>query len=298
MDQNRLFLAIAISIAILLGFQYFMPRRPPPNPQVAETTQATPSNATPAPTGNPAAPGTQPVAVPPPTESRNVPRLPIAAPKVQGSINLDGARIDDLVLRDYHVEVSDESPLVRLLEPRADPQPYYVQFGWTGDGVKVPGPDTLWKASAPELTQSQPVTLSWDNGDGQVFEIKLAVDDNYMFTVEQDVRNNGSAPVKLYPWSRIRRDYKPQTAGYYLLHEGLVGVLGGTLQEQTYDKAKSESEKANGGPSLKIGHDRRLGGDHRQILADGADPRPVHPGAGGVPAPDRERARTATRWTS
>src|SRR5579875_1838214 len=146
MDQNRLFIAIAISIAILLGFQYFMPRRPPPNAQVAETTQTTPSNATPAPTGNPAAPGTQPVAVPPPTESRNVPRLPISAPKVRGSINLAGARIDDLVLRDYHEEVSDASPLVRLLEPRSDPQPYYVQFGWTGDGVKLPGPDTQWKA--------------------------------------------------------------------------------------------------------------------------------------------------------
>ncbi len=64
-----------------------------------------------------------------------MPRLQIAAPKVQGSINLAGARLDDLVLRDYHEEVSPESPLVRLLEPRVDPQPYYVQFGWTGDGA-------------------------------------------------------------------------------------------------------------------------------------------------------------------
>ncbi len=248
MDQKRLFLAIAISMAILLGFQFFAPRRPV---QPVADTQATPTTQTVKPTGDPAFPGTQPVAVAPPAEQREVPRLRIAAPKVQGSINLVGARLDDLVLRDYHEEVSPESPLVRLLEPKSEPQPYYVQFGWTGDGVKVPDVDTVWTASAQELTQTQPVTLSWDNGAGQVFEIVLSVDADYMFSVDQRVQNNGAAAVKVFPWSRIRRDYKPQTAGYYILHEGLLGVLGGRLQEQTYDKAKSEAEKTSG-PSLKM----------------------------------------------
>ncbi|MBV8912611.1 MAG: membrane protein insertase YidC [Acetobacteraceae bacterium] len=250
MDQNRLFLAIAISVAILLGFNFLMPRRNAQ--QVAQqTTQSTPSSATPQPSHDPATPGTQPASVPPPTERRDVPRLQISAPKLQGSINLLGARLDDLVLRDYHEEVSPSSPLVRLLEPRVDPQPYYVQFGWTGEGVNVPQPDTQWTASVPELTTTHPVTLSWDNGAGLVFQIVLSIDDNYMFTAEQRVQNNSGAPVQLYPWARIRRDYKPQTAGYYILHEGLLGVLGGRLQEQTYDKAKSEAEKANG-PSLAM----------------------------------------------
>ena len=244
MDQKRLFVAIAISIAILLGFQLLLPK--PPQQQAAlQTTQTTPTNATPRPTGDVATPGTQPVAVPPP---RDVPRLKIAAPRVQGSISLLGARLDDLVLRDYREEVDLNSPLVRLLEPRADPQPYYVQFGWTADsaGTKVPGLDEVWTASAPELTVATPVTLSWDNGAGLVFEIALSVDDNYMFKAEQRVRNNGTTPVNVHPWSRIRRDYKPVTAGYYILHEGLIGVLGDRLQEQTYDKAKSESEKTHG----------------------------------------------------
>ena len=153
------------------------------------------------------------------------------------------------MLRDYHVEVSPESPQVRLLEPKTDPQPYYVQFGWTGEGLKLPEADTVWTASAPALTPRKPVTLSWDNGAGQVFQIVLSVDDNYMFSVEQRVQNNSGAPVKVYPWSRLRRDYKPHTAGYYILHEGLLGVLDGRLQEQTYDKAKSEAEKTKG-PSL------------------------------------------------
>ena len=251
MDQKRLFTAIAISIAILLGFQLLLPKRPQPDPAVANKN--TPTTETVRPTGNPAAPGSQPVAIAPPTEQRNVPRLKIDAPRVQGSINLAGARLDDLVLRDYHEQVERSSPLVRLLEPRVDPQPYYVQFGWTADGtVKVPGPDVVWTAEGAQLTQATPVTLSWDNGGGQVFRIKLSVDDNYLFTAEQTVQNTGTAEVKVHPWSRIRRDYKPVTAGYYILHEGLLGVLGGTLQEQTYDKAKSEAEKHSGGASLEM----------------------------------------------
>ncbi len=249
MDQNRLFIAIAISIAILLGFQLILPKPVPP--AAVQATQTTPTNQTPRPTGDPAAPGTQPMAVPAP---RDVPRLRVVASRVQGSVNLMGARLDDLVLREYHEQVDPASPLVRLLEPRADPQPYYVQFGWTADteGTKVPDLDALWTASAPELTERTPVTLSWDNGAGLVFEIVLSVDDYYLFTAEQRVRNTGGTPVALHPWSRIRRDYKPETAGYYILHEGMLGVLEGKLQEQTYDTAKSESEKRKG-PSLDVG---------------------------------------------
>ncbi len=251
MDQNRLFLAIAISVMILLGFQFLLPHQP--KPQVAENTASTPSKLTTPAVTNPAFPGTQPVAVAPPQDQKDVPRLPLNAPKVSGSLNLAGGRFDDLVLRDYHEEVSPESPLVRVLEPRADPQPYYVQFGWTGDGVKVPDLNTVWTVPAgSELTNAHPVTLSWDNGAGQVFQLVVSVDDNYMFTVQQTVQNNGTASISVRPWARIRRDYKPVTAGYYLLHEGLLGVLNGQLQEQTYDKSKSEADKNSGGPSLDM----------------------------------------------
>ena len=85
-----------------------------------------------------------------------------------------------------------------------------------------------------------------------MFQLVVSVDDNYMFAIQQTVQNNGTAPISVHPWARIRRDYKPVTGGYYILHEGLLGVLDGTLQEQTYDKAKSESDKANGGPSLDM----------------------------------------------
>src|ERR1019366_2451774 len=286
MDQKRLFLAIAISIAILLGFQYLMPHPPAPTHPPATSEQAqggpsqgrqTPSGQTPsgetgagekgAVTAGPAsgAPGASAQAkanaVP-----KNVPRVRIEEPRVAGSISLLGARIDDLELKDYRDTLAPDSPLVRLLEPRSDPQPYYVQYGWTapagqsagqsaagqpagqstGQTLKLPGNDTVWSASAPSLGVGKPVTLTWDNGAGLTFEIVLSIDENYMFTVEQQVKNATGAPVSLFPWARIRRDYTPNVAGYYVLFEGLLGVVDGTLQETTYAKTKSEGEKRDG----------------------------------------------------
>jgi YidC/Oxa1 family membrane protein insertase len=241
MDQKNLFLAIAISLAILIGFQYLLPHpaHPPATtphadtaPKPSDTVGAVPQDA-----------GTAPIAPP-----RNVPRLRIEGPRVEGSVSLVGARLDDLVLRDYRETLAPDSPLVRLLEPRGEKQPYYVQFGWsaTDAAVKVPDNDTLWTASAPELTAGKPVTLSWNNGQGQLFQIELAIDDDYMFTATQTVRNTAATPVSLTPWSRIRRDYTPQVAGYYILHEGLLGVIDGTLKEMKYSAAKSDGAKNDG----------------------------------------------------
>jgi YidC/Oxa1 family membrane protein insertase len=261
MDQKRLFLAIAISVAILLGFQYLMPHPPPVHPPATlEQTQGGPTQGAMTPSGQPPA-GAQSTAGPPGageaakpaavanTVPKNVPRVAIDAPRVAGSISLLGARIDDLDLKDYRETLAPDSPPVRLLEPRSDPQPYYVQYGWTapaGQSVKLPDDATVWSASAPSLGVGKPVTLSWDNGAGLTFELALSIDENYMFSVEQRVKNATGAPVALFPWARIRRDYTPQVAGYYVLFEGLLGVVDGTLQETTYPKTKTEGDKRDG----------------------------------------------------
>ena len=112
--------------------------------------------------------------------------------------------------------------------------------------MKLPDNDTVWTGSGGTLSAGHPVTLSWDNGAGLTFQITLSVDDDYMFTVQQSVKNATGQPVKLFPWARIRRDYTPQVAGYYILFEGLLGVVDGKLQETTYANAKSEGEKKNG----------------------------------------------------
>jgi YidC/Oxa1 family membrane protein insertase len=245
MDQKRLFLAIAVSLAILLGFQMLVaPHLPkPPVREAAQTEHATP--ATPA-EGSPA---TAAATAATPTVPKAVPRVKIAAHRVHGSVSLLGGRIDDLVLSDYKETLAPNSPDVQLLEPRSEDHPYYVQYGWSaaaGESVSLPGNDTVWTSSGDTLSGGHPVTLSWDNGAGLTFQIRLAIDDDYMFTVNQTVKNATGQPVKLFPWSRIRRDYKPEVAGYYILFEGLLGVVDGTLQETTYDKAKSEGEKKGG----------------------------------------------------
>ncbi len=248
MDQKRLVLAIAVSLAIMLGFQVFvapwLPKTAPPPPRPEATSGAPASQ--PAGSPMPQAQAREDVANAVP---RNVPRLAINAKRLTGSISLLGARLDDVVLTDYKETIQPGSPDVRLLEPRSDDKPYYVQYGWTaplGETVTLPGDDTVWASTGGPLTSGNKVSLSWDNGQGLTFRLEFAVDDDYMFTVRQSVRNTTGQPVRLLPWSRIRRDYRPVTSGYYILHEGMLGVVDGSLKETTYDSAKSEGEKKKG----------------------------------------------------
>lgn len=249
MDQKRLIAAITVSIAILLIFQFLVqPHLPqPPAPPRQAHVAATRPNPTPsAPAA--AAPAATHAAVP-----ANVPRVKIAAPRLTGSISLLGARIDDLVLNDYRESLRPESPNVRLLRPLSTDQPYYVQYGWAvapGATVKVPDNNTMWTASADTLSADHPVTLSWDNGQGLTFQLLLSVDDQYMFTVTQSVKNASANPVQLYPWARIMRGYTPVAEGFNSLYgginQGLFGVVNGSLHSMTYGTAKSRGKKNNG----------------------------------------------------
>ncbi|MBK1657845.1 membrane protein insertase YidC [Paracraurococcus ruber] len=246
MDQKRLLAAIALSISILLVFNYLFPPPKPvptaPQPQAQVTQPAAPAA--------PAGVLSTPTDVAPAAGTPTAPaaRLPVEGPRVRGTLSLRGARLDDLVLSDHRETVEANSPPVRLLAPREGAAPYYAQWGWTApDGrTRVPGNDTDWTAEGGGLAPGKPVTLRWDNGQGQVFEIALALDENYMVTAEQRVRNSAAEPVQLLPWSRIRRESTPPTLGFFILHEGFVGVLDGRLREMTYKDAKSEGDKKNG----------------------------------------------------
>jgi YidC/Oxa1 family membrane protein insertase len=256
MDQKRLIIAIAVSIAILMGFQLFMPHPAPLPEKSAATTEDSTGAAPSAPTPVAAAPAAVASAAIPPAQ---VPRVKISAPQLRGSISLLGARIDDIVLRSYRDTPNPSSPQVQLLDPASTATPYYVQFGWSaaaGSMMKLPDANTVWTASAAELTATTPVTLSWNNGAGLLFGITLSIDDNYMFTARQSVRNTGATPVQLFPWQHIVRGYTPPVLGTYLVHEGLIGVFNGGLYDSntlgvgngdfTYSGVKSAGKKNNG----------------------------------------------------
>ncbi len=240
MDQKRLMLAIALSLGIMLVFQFafqkYMPHPATPPAQTAAQVQE--ANGTPATAG---APGTAPAVA-------AGPRLDIDAPKLSGSIVLTGAVFDDVVLKDYHETIAADSPLVQILGHRGSDKPTYAQFGWTPVGnVKVPDDTALWTANAAKLTPGTPVTLSWDNGQGLTFQLLLSVDDKYMFTVNQQVVNHTGAAVKLYPWSRVVRDYKPVEQNSMVLFDGPLGVFNNTLKQESYKTLKSDGSQAAGG---------------------------------------------------
>jgi YidC/Oxa1 family membrane protein insertase len=163
----------------------------------------------------------------------------VDTPRLRGSIALKGGRIDDLALTQYHETVDKKSPPIVLLEPSGSAHPFYAEFGWVaaaGGTAKLPGPDTLWRQQGGgSLAPGRPVTLTYDNGEGLEFRRTIAVDDKYLFTIEDQVANKSAAPVSLFPYALISRHGMPPTLGYYILHEGLIGVMGEQgLQELTY----------------------------------------------------------------
>ncbi len=247
MDQKRLLAAIAISIGILMLFDLYS--RPAKEAQQRQQQQAAQVQQAP-PAPGPAGPLRTPTDASPAAGAPREPgaRLPVQGPRVQGTLSLRGARLDDIVLRGYRETVEPTSPLVRLFAPREGAAPYYAQWGWTAadDRTPVPGNDTDWQAEGTTLAPATPVTLRWDNGQGQVFEIALALDENYMLTVDQRVRNAGAEPVQVLPWARIRRESTPPVQGFYILHEGFIGVLDARLREWTYSAAKDEAAKRAG----------------------------------------------------
>ena len=249
MDQKNLILAIALSIAILLGFQLvFPPHKPVPQAQApAPAAEQTPGAQPPQVTAG-AVPGAPATAAPAaPAVPAQVPRLTIEGPRVTGSISLIGARIDDIRLNDFRETIDRNSPNVAVLTPWVTPQPYWAQFGWTAPaGVRVPDNDTVWTASATSLRPDAPVTLSWDNGAGLRFEQVLTLEPDFLISVTQRVVNGTGAAVQLTPWGRVRREYLPHTAGFYILHEGLVGVIDGRLQEFSYANTRDEGARRNG----------------------------------------------------
>ena len=173
-----------------------------------------------------------------------VPRVSVISKEVTGSISLKGARIDDVTLSQYRETLDPDSNLIDLLLKSNERNPYFIEFGWSSpDGVKVPNGKTLWKASKEILSPDSNVTLSWDNGEGVVFYQDISIDDTFMFTVNQRVKNNSKNLITLYPYGLIRRTGEPETTRFFVLHEGPLGVFDGTLSEKSYEDLEDAGKK-------------------------------------------------------
>ncbi len=265
-DQKNTILAIVLSALVLIAWQYFigMPQMEKQRQEAQLKTQqqqqqvqqpgqpATPGQ-TPAPqvlpgtpqaqTGVPPVPGQVPAVAGQPVTREAVlaatPRIGIETPRLRGSISLRGGRLDDLALTQYRETVDPKSPPIVLLAPSGSPHPFYAQFGWTvgaGPTLKLPDDTTVWRQQGSgTLGVGRPVTLVYDNGEGLEFRRTITVDDKYLFTVDEQVVNKTANPISLYPYALISRHGTPKIEGFYILHEGLIGVMGDQgLQEVSY----------------------------------------------------------------
>ncbi|QIB34182.1 membrane protein insertase YidC [Ancylobacter pratisalsi] len=256
-ENRNMIVAIVLSMAVLIAWQFFsgVPQMEAQRQQQAQE-QTAQQAAQPGAQSAAPAPGTvapAPAALPPKAMTRaealaRSPRVAIDTPRVIGSVSLKGGRVDDLSLKDYRETVDPTSPIIVLLSPSGGPNPFYAEFGWVpgaGSNVKVPGSDTVW--TAPEgatLTPTTPLVLSYDNGEGLTFLRTISIDENYMFHVVDEVDNATGEQIALHPYALVSRHGTPHTLGYYILHEGLIGVTtDGGLHEIKYkDIAEKKSQ--------------------------------------------------------
>jgi len=237
-DNRNIILAIVLSMAVLFGWQFFvagpqmqraqqqaeLAAQQQVDAQAALATPATSTDGVPAPL-TPSTFETRDAAV------AATQRVTIDTEDLAGSINLTGARIDDLELKQYRETVDPTSPIITLLTPAGAPNAYFAEQGWapaSGTNVALPDGLSVWTVDGANaaLTATTPVTLRYDNGAGLIFRRTFALDEHYLFTITQTIENQGQTAVSLFPYARVTRHGTPKVQNFFIQHEGLHGVLG------------------------------------------------------------------------
>lgn len=249
-EQNKnLILATVLSfLVILTWFWIFPPEDPatlPAGEVVAEQNDGTLPIADSAPASAIDAPASDVVA--------DAPRIAIETPELSGTLSLQGGRLDDLALTQYRETLDDDAEIVRLMRPVGETDTYFATFGWAGaNGLAadaVPGPETIWSLESGEtLTPDTPVTIAWDNGAGLIFRTEISVDNEFMFSFAQSVENTTSAAITARPYGLLRRHGEPSDLkNFFILHEGLVRMSDGELEETKYNKIEDYDVDAREG---------------------------------------------------
>ena len=250
MDNKNVFVAIALSMSVLLFWGAFFetPRQDKNLPKESSKVNEKVSNEiTPNIGGN-----IFEKSISRKDALAQVDRVPIDNKNVQGSISLKGAIFDDLSFKKYKQTLKNDNKVV-FLNPRDTEDGYFIETGWTsvGNKLKVPSIETEWKVKGNKnLTDKDSVTLEWNNGEGLIFKKEIELDEKYLFKINQSVKNNTNSEIELYPYAQISRNKKPDDVqGFYILHEGFIGVFDGELKEDSYsdiEERKISREADNG----------------------------------------------------
>ena len=249
-ENRNLILAVALSMAVLFGWQILVIQPKLENEQAQQALiveQQVVSAKTQNVDGTPAIAGTDDAANMTPgvagqdvVTANNAKRVTIDAPLVQGSFSLQGARIDDVILTSYRETLNAESDNIHFLKKTGSQAPFFAEFGWASSDADQPMPSaqTLWAADRDLLSPSSPVTLRWDNGKGLVFTRKISINDDYLIMFDDSVASSLGTAITMYPFGLVRRQGTPPTSGIYILHEGALGVFDETLKEEDYSDLK------------------------------------------------------------
>ncbi len=178
-------------------------------------------------------------------------RIKFENENIKGSISLKGGIIDDLIFKNY-TETLEGQNNITLLNPKKFSQGYYIETGWVSSSknIDLPNSKTIWKVDGNnKLTPNQPVTLTWSNNQGIIFEKKIQIDKKFLFFVNQTIKNKSNKSYDFYSFGQITRNKAPDITNFYILHEGLIGVFDDQLVEEDYDdiKEKEFSKKTNSG---------------------------------------------------
>jgi YidC/Oxa1 family membrane protein insertase len=165
-------------------------------------------------------------------------RIKIENDNIVGSISLDGGLIDDISFKNHKQKVDGEKN-IEFLNPSQSENGFYVESGWAsiGNNIKVPTKKSKWQAEGNKtLTSQSPIIIKWDNNEGVIFKKKIELDEKFLFKISQEVQNNSSKDIELYPYAQITRNKIPDNIqNFYISHEGFIGVFDDELQEDDYD---------------------------------------------------------------
>ena len=232
-EQRNLYLAIGISIAIIIFFQILLPTQPIQPPPLEESETFEPATSI----------DGQSNQIVETIKSREdvlstTNRVSFKNSSIEGSINLKGAIIDDLILSKYKTSLEPESNKIQLLLPDGTANPYYIETGWKelkNTNIDLPNLDTEWESDSLNLTPTNPISLTWTNNQNVTFKVNYTIDDEYMFSITQEIINNGNKNVEVFPYRLIKRINTPDTINFFILHEVLISLINDELLEKNYD---------------------------------------------------------------
>ena len=233
MDSKNVIAAIALSSAVIVLYSlFFVPEQSTPKQNLSEKNKIEQNSDTPSLDEKETL-----IQISREDALKENERLLFENNNIIGSISLKGASIDDLTFKNYKINLNDEKK-VTLLGPRNISEGYLIESGFvtTDKNIDIPGSDTVWSIIGNnKLTDQSPVKLSWTNDQGITFEKQISLDNQYLFTIKQIVKNNTNKKYDFYSYGQIIRNQIPDITDFYILHEGLIATLDDELIEEDYD---------------------------------------------------------------